>query len=150
MQKSKAVSKICFNQDVHGQVAKKPTTLLVLRLGNLRKYIYKKQGLYSVSRQVGKLGGWDESGGFRTARAKEYPPSMCLAIARAIVENLSNTEGREHCQIDDDERKFIDFCTSSFQVPCDPYLEINAMRADYMVHGQFGAKWYWLAGLVSG
>ena len=78
-----------FRQIVHGQKSAKPTMLLTVRLQSLTKYIHTKQcdeGFQKVV--VGGLHGRNEDGSWRTTSAREYPPSMCKAIATAIVDEL--------------------------------------------------------------
>ena len=47
------------------------------------------------------LGGRDEQGKFRTAAAKEYPSSLCKAVALAIVDNVSDMISNGPCSTDD-------------------------------------------------
>ena len=77
-------------QGLFGAPSPKPTTLMVLGLPNLEKQLnacrIAKELPTSVS--VGK----DHNGQFRTAPLKEYPPSMCRAIAQALVFDFISME----------------------------------------------------------
>ena len=89
--KSPAVTKRTFNQSVHGQMAIKPTTFLLLRLDGIKRYLYSRQGQYAPLDIVGELHGRGVDGKWNTSRAKEYPPSLCLAIARAIKDAVDSS-----------------------------------------------------------
>ncbi|CAE8628718.1 unnamed protein product, partial [Polarella glacialis] len=77
---------LTFNQSIHGSVGSKPTSLLCLRLPTLRYYVRRAQcDFVPCVRRPGGLIGRADDGSWRTAPAKEYPPSLCRAIARAMV-----------------------------------------------------------------
>ena len=88
-----AIQHINMNQGVHGQISKKPTGLLALRLPTLKRYIHKRQGVVEDV-NMGVLGGWDDHRKcWRTSAAKEYPPSMCRAISLAITDSIDALHG---------------------------------------------------------
>jgi hypothetical protein len=57
----------------------------------LPHYIYRKQGHYASAERIHDLSGRNSDGSFRTNVAKEYPPSFCLAISKAIVDSVRIT-----------------------------------------------------------
>ena len=94
-----------FNQGDHGQIALKPTTLLAVRLPTLRKRLATN---YFPEECKGKhietIIGLSEDGTWKTAPAKEYPPSMNRAIALAIFDAVSSRHRTTHfTEIDDCE-----------------------------------------------
>ena len=133
---SPAASKLTFRQSVHGATSAKPTTMLVIRAPELRKFLYKAQLPLQEDRiQDETLIGRDAATGkWKTAKAKEYPPSLCMAFAKAIRANIvvhSKGHKRElinqdHCTTDScqDLRPFV--------VSHDPYEPELAMMQDCM------------------
>ena len=79
---------ITFDQCIFSCAAKKPTTLLLLRLGDL---VHRVRGLGLGGRCAHPRGfhialsGRDESGAFRTSVAKIYPAAMNAALADSIA-----------------------------------------------------------------
>ena len=90
--RSPAVTSRTFKQSVHGQIAAKPTTFLLLRLDGISKYLYSFQGHSVPLARVQQLHGRNASGAWNTAAAKEYPPSLCRAIACAVKDSI---DGRQ-------------------------------------------------------
>ena len=132
-----------FNQRIHGQISIKPTTLYALRLPTLPRYLCKPQlDIGQNSQMLEKLGGkrtmitadGRTTTDFRTARAKEYPPSMCIAIAISMLDSL-NAPLPHGCQQASVPQSLIDLCTR-MQQPHDPYSDIHDMKADCMMYNQ--------------
>ena len=75
-----------FNQGPLGQVSPKPTELLLLRLGSLAGRLREltEPADAPLQPRAGRL----EDGTWATACLKEYPPRMCLGIARAIRDEV--------------------------------------------------------------
>lgn len=76
-----------FDQCTVGADARKPTTILHVRLPELRRLLQKRgyRGRCSHgSAAHDPMAGRDEHGDFRTARAKIYPPGLNEAIADSI------------------------------------------------------------------
>eukprot|EP00438_Fugacium_kawagutii_P005626 Skav235144 [mRNA] locus=scaffold1072:78768:88405:- [translate_table: standard] len=73
------IQTVTFLQGPLGQVSPKPTTLLVGRLPDLPARIYSS---YQRGwRPAQYLGGRTDSGAWKTAKAKEYPVTMCRILA---------------------------------------------------------------------
>jgi hypothetical protein len=136
--KSPAVEMMTFRQGTHGAGSAKPTTLLALRMPSLRKYLYKPQIPLDPERdQNEKLIGLDGAGRFKTAKSKEYPASMCMAIAKAMRDNIQQHFRRgqpsvpglhNSCDKDDKQSRFL----RDFVVAHDAYEDEGDMMADYM------------------
>eukprot|EP00435_Cladocopium_sp_Y103_P038730 s21_g10.t1 len=75
-----------LSQGLWGAASAKPTTLLVLGMSNLEKYLHACRVTKNLPQ--GASVGRREDGGFKTAPLKEYPPSMCKGIAQALCEDL--------------------------------------------------------------
>ena len=72
-----------FWQGLHGQVSRKPTTIMSCRLPSLKKHLsYKHKTQFPDPTR-------DVSCRFATTQLKEYPPSMSAAIAAAIGDTVS-------------------------------------------------------------
>ena len=125
---AKCVDHIEFFQSKHGQVSKKPTTLLALRLPSLAANIQKPQGLVDWPQQgLTGLGGLSEHGGWKTAQAKEYHPSMCRAIAMSVtgaIGDMFASFGGDDLVLEHDACLDMRFMYSAF----DPYLEEQQLR----------------------
>ena len=70
-------------QGLFGAPSAKPMTLMVLGMPNLEKLLNACR--VATDLPAGASVGKDQHGQFRTAPLKEYPPSMCQAIAQALV-----------------------------------------------------------------
>ena len=133
---SPAACLVTFNQSLHGAPSPKPTTLLAVRLPTLKKYIYKAQTeLDPLRQQHGASIGVDAAtGAFKTAKLKEYPSSMSLAIAKAMYDNI-----KCHYKQTRTDRSQQDLCAlsqcndlSPFMVKHDAYECEGQMLQDYM------------------
>ena len=80
-----------FHMNSHG-LAKKPTTFLTLRLPTIDRYLHSRRGGYYDLPRIQTLYGKNSDGGWNTSAAKEYPPSLCLAIARSIKDAIDGIE----------------------------------------------------------
>ena len=89
-----AVGVTSFDQCVLGCRAKKPTTIIHLRLAKLRRSIMAQglMGRCNHGRSAHEaLAGVEDTGQFKTARGKVYPPALNAAIAGAIAEFVQST-----------------------------------------------------------
>eukprot|EP00435_Cladocopium_sp_Y103_P072842 s79_g41.t1 len=81
------MSQFSMSQGLLGAPSPKPTELLALNLPLLPSFLVKWALCKDPPR--GKSIGLTESGEYRTAGLKEYPPAMCAAIAHAIFAQIS-------------------------------------------------------------
>lgn len=89
-----AVGATSFDQCVFGCRAKKPTTILHLRLPTLRHHILRSGNMGRCCHGAAAheaLAGTEADGSFRTARGKIYPHRLNLAIATAIADFVQRT-----------------------------------------------------------
>ena len=119
---------LAFHQSIHGAESKKPTSILVVRMQKIRKYIFKNQLGEEESKGLLTLLGKDENGKFKTARAKEYPPSLNKAIAMTISEHL---EDAHHFGEEAEQEMPHNEWYKKFEVAFDPYSADMEMHADY-------------------
>ena len=73
------VQKVEFAQGLFGASSRKPTTLLVANSPDIIQTL-RKWHITSDNPRATTIGR-DESGRFRTAHLKEYPPALCAALA---------------------------------------------------------------------
>ena len=97
--RSASCSLFSFCQGPLGQISMKPTTFLCVRLlADIKHYINigsTGTGPYST------LGGLREDGsGWRTAGAKEFPPRLCEAIAKAVIAFSERSAVNAQIQLD--------------------------------------------------
>ena len=78
------VNLVHLAQGLFGAPSPKPTTLLALRMPELSGHLDACQLRYVMPKNVSI--GLDESGAFRTAVLKEYPPALCCALGTALRE----------------------------------------------------------------
>ena len=77
-------------QGLLGAGSPKPTSLLSLRLPGLLHALHSHRVCKELPRAT--TIGADESGSFKTAALKEYPPAMCRAFAYAFMESTPEVE----------------------------------------------------------
>ncbi|CAL1155566.1 unnamed protein product [Cladocopium goreaui] len=79
---------ITLAQGLWGAQSAKPTTLGVLNAPQLKQELHRGRITTEVpkSTSIGK----DASGQWATARLKEYPPGLCLALARGFLRAISD------------------------------------------------------------
>ncbi len=110
-----------FDQCSLGAPARKPTTLLSVRLPWLEDSIATFSDPSRVPSRV--LIGRDSTGNFRTAPAKEYPADMCKAVAGAlrsfVCSHSAPSATAPLLDLLDDED------TAAFFVPLDPYHSVS-------------------------
>jgi hypothetical protein len=87
---SPAVKRFDFKQSIHGQYATKPTGFLTLRMQGIKEFLYKRQTDFGSLEFTGSMTGKHADGSWNTSRAKEYTPSLCLAVAKAMHAALSS------------------------------------------------------------
>ena len=145
-----AAELLVFCQSTHGQVSKKPTCFFSLRNPTLRKYLYRYQGHECTrpdAQNLRVLGGKLESGQWATSETKEYPPSLCRALALSVLDNInSGHQERGDPMTDDsvpgtvvlggvDQDKYEKYY-QKYVVRHDPYDEHDQqdIKADCMLH----------------
>lgn len=104
-----------FAQGPLGQYSWKPTTFLTLRLEKFEHYI-KEASVYSGPFET--LGGRNADGEWRTAKAKAFPEGLCLVIARAVINFVSELEWSTESKCCDVQGLPHTMCG-----PFDPYSE---------------------------
>jgi hypothetical protein len=130
------VQMLSFRQDIHGQVTRKQTNLLVVRLPNLRQMLRFPSlpqqiiDLYIQDRKdrapVSHIGFDHKNNVFNTAMLKEYPIGMTHVFAKAIIQQvkqhrvLSFAEGNDAFTSADEESQFSEVL-KKFQERFDPY-----------------------------
>ena len=89
-----AIGVTSFDQCIFGCRAKKPTTILHLRLPRLRQTILTTGCMGRCCHGASAheaLAGQEEDGAFKTARGKVYPHGLNLAIAQAVADFVQRT-----------------------------------------------------------
>jgi hypothetical protein len=122
--KSEAVELRTFKQSIHGQYAVKPTSLLCLRSTCVQQFLYSKQTDHGCMEFTGKMKGVTSEGTFHTAQAKEYTPSLCLAIAKTIhtaISERQNPEGHDSTNLFNCDELADRY--ARYVVKYDPYCE---------------------------
>ena len=87
MKRLRCVSVVSFDQCVCGASAKKPTTLLVIRMPQVRSNLLQLGNMGRCPHAAGAhqpLIGKQDDGSFATARAKIYPPMLNDILGRAM------------------------------------------------------------------
>ena len=79
---------ITLAQGLWGAQSSKPTTLGVLNAPQLKQELHS--GRITSELPKGSSIGKDASGQWATARLKEYPPGLCLALARGFLRALGD------------------------------------------------------------
>ena len=135
---AKAIRQFSFNQGLHGAKGLKPTMLLTLRMPTLRQHLSMRQTPKELdeyqSMQV--LKGVDDSGKFVTSAAKEYPSSMCCAIAKSIHDtvrasfSLENVAESVAATVAASERESFYAMCSQLRLQFDPYSMAGEIGAD--------------------
>lgn len=80
------IVRVC--QGLHGAASVKPTDLLTLNLPML-EHCLRQWRVTMHSPSTASI-GIDETGHFRTAPLKEYPPSLCGSMAQALVQAIAS------------------------------------------------------------
>ena len=89
-----AVGVTSFDQCIFGCRAKKPTTIIHLRLPKLRQTILTSGAMGRCCHGAGSheaLAGQEVTGAFKTARGKIYPHGLNMAIATAVADYVQST-----------------------------------------------------------
>ena len=89
----------------------KPTTFAILNAPNFYKDLH--EGMITKDLPKGMSIGRDEAGHWATAKLKEYPPGLCLALARGILQAISQL-----APDDTDEARV----SSQFRELCSPLI----------------------------
>ena len=128
------INLVKFKQSDHGQIGVKRTTLLGLRTPTLLYRIKSPDRTLPAPGFKGPLAGKDADGKWKTCDAKEYTPSMCKALALAMLDSIDkafvggNSGGHaDNCNSTDDFPRQV---FSKFLVQHDLYSEENEIHAD--------------------
>ena len=108
-------SYISFDQCVVGATSIKPTTLLLIRMGQTRSYIRERGAAGRCCHGSGAhraLTGKDGKN-FSTARAKVYPSGLNMALAQGVYGYLSHNLGIENLPNGPCPRQFLQFHPST-------------------------------------
>jgi len=112
-------SVVSFDQCVVGSCAKKPTTILLLRLDSFRHEMLRS-GLggrcHHAKGAHERLQGRNERGEFRTAVGKVYPPGLNEALGRAIRCFAAQTLGGKFLRSELPEELIV-FKQQTFEAP---------------------------------
>ena len=84
-------------QGLWGAQSSKPTTLGVLNAPQLKLELHKGRITKEVPRGISI--GKDASGQWATARLKEYPPALCLSLARGFLFAIRDLPIDPECQV---------------------------------------------------
>ena len=79
-------TRLRFSQGLMGAPSPKPTDLLLINMDHLLLHLHRCRVRTELPH--GRAIGRDMHGHWRTAVLKEYPPSLCLAFARAILQGV--------------------------------------------------------------
>ena len=124
-----------FDQCTTGQIAKKPTTLLLSRLQRAATHLFKLGRLGRCTHPRGHhslLCGRNRDGSWRTAPAKVYTTVLCGILRRSFVETLVRGLDHDFCYydraaIDSEIRKFLVswdcYSTTTFQMGHDFFAQ---------------------------
>ena len=109
---------ISLSQGLFGAPSPKPTTFLVLGMETLEMDLHRHRlsGHLPQGCSIGK----DSSGNYRTAPLKEYPPSLCLAIATGICTDVTSMDCSDPTF--DPPSDFIDRCKGMRDVSFDGWI----------------------------
>ena len=115
-------------QGQFGAKSPKPTALMVHGLRTLEERLEQQRSSeMPATRSIGRTA----EGIFATSELKEYPPRMCLSIARAVVDSFKEASAGsldpEEIELGDDA--FL----QAAQSPWDPYLPT-------VMHSDFGSR----------
>ena len=110
-----AVGVTSFDQCIFGCLARKPTTIIHLRLPLLRKTILGTGYMgrcHHLASDHEALAGRDGAGIFKTARGKVYPPGLNRALANAVADFVQQTLAGSQTQTLPSE--FLDLIANDF------------------------------------
>ena len=100
------VSRIRFAQGLMGAPTPKPTDLLVINMPNMMLHLHQHRVCNDLPRA--RAVGCDALGHWKTTILKEYPPSLCLAFAKAF--SFGILECPICLDVQDPPQSFIDTC----------------------------------------
>jgi hypothetical protein len=109
---------ISLSQGLFGAPSPKPTTFLVLGMATLEMNLHRHRlsGHLPQGCSIGK----DSSGNYRTAPLKEYPPSLCMAVATGLCTDITSMDcGEAEC---DPPSEFIERCKGMHDVSFDGWI----------------------------
>ena len=96
-------------QSLLGAPSPKPTGLLVLNLPSLPSWLVRWAVCPDLPK--GRSIGTDETGVYRTAELKEYPPAMCAAMAHAFTDaTLTAIHAVPEQYVEHIPQDFLDLC----------------------------------------
>lgn len=97
------VQRVDFAQGLFGASSRKPTTILAANSPDLIQILRKWHVTPDNPRSVNI--GKDQSGQFRTAHLKEYPPALCAALAESTWNATCTAPGDDSVQMPDSFRE---------------------------------------------
>ena len=109
---------ISLSKGLFGAPSPKPTTFLVLGMATLEMDLHRHRlsGHLPQGCSIGK----DSSGNYRTAPLKEYPPSLCMAVATGLCTDITSMDcGEAEC---DPPSEFIERCKGMHDVSFDGWI----------------------------
>ena len=89
----KGTSRLRFSQGLMGAPTPKPTDLLLVNMPCVLQHLHEHRVRVELPRD--RALGRDERGHWRTAILKEYPPSLCKALAVSFLHCI------HECPVDD-------------------------------------------------
>ena len=99
-------ARVRFAQGLMGAPTPKPTDLLVFNMPNMMLYLHQHRVCTELPRA--RAVGCDALGHWKTTVLKEYPPSLCLAFAKAFSFGILDSPICPDVQ--DPPQSFIDTC----------------------------------------
>ena len=97
-----AVGVTSFDQCIFGCIARKPTTIIHLRLPMLRHTILRAGHMERCCHHATcheALAGRDSEGAFKTSRGKIYPRGLNQALASAVIDFVQHTFAPSNSQL---------------------------------------------------
>ena len=82
-------------QGLFGAESPKPTGFLTLNLPHFRTTLHKRR--LTTQLPMASSIGVTETGEFKTAKLKEYPPALCAALSQCLLDALSGHDSSPDC-----------------------------------------------------
>ena len=84
-----------ISQGLFGAESPKPTGFMTLNLPHFRTTLHRRR----LTAQLPKSSsiGISETGEFKTAKLKEYPPALCAALSQCLLDELTGSEPTQDC-----------------------------------------------------
>ena len=100
-------SQLTISQGLWGAQSAKPTTLAILNAPNLYQVLH--QGRVTMDLPKGTSIGRDSGGNWATSKLKEYPPGLCLALAKGMLQAINQLALDDTVQV---SSQFQELCRS--------------------------------------